>query len=227
MRNYHFTRRAALQAAIGLSGIGWLTPLAERLAVAAEEEPKGTPAKSLIVLWMSGGPSQLETFDTHAGTRIAHDSTKAIKTAAKEIEIADNLPLVAEQMDSISLVRSLVSKEGDHERASYNVKTGFRPDPTLIHPSLGAIICHQLRDNVEIPRHVSILPDQYPARGGYLGDQYDAFKTFDPIESIPDVTPGVSAERAARRLGDLTNVVESSFARGRIKNLAQRTMHQP
>jgi hypothetical protein len=221
----HFTRRSALQAALGLSGIGWLTPLAEQLARAAEQDPKGKPAKSLIVLWMAGGPSQLETFDPHPGTKSAHDSTKAIKTAAKDIEIADNLPLVAEQMESISLVRSLVSKEGDHERASYNVKTGFRPDPTLVHPSLGAIICHQLHDNVEIPRHVSILPDQYPARGGYLGAQYDAFKTFDPVEAIPDVKPRVSATRAAKRMADLTNVVETSFARGRIKNLSERTLH--
>jgi uncharacterized protein (DUF1501 family) len=223
----HFSRRSALQAGLGLSGIAWLTPLAERLAQADEEGPRGKSARSLIVLWMSGGPSQLETFDPHPGAKISHASTKGIKTTAKDVNIADNLPLVAEQMDSISLVRSLISKEGDHERASYNVKTGFRPDPTLIHPSLGAIICHQLSDNVEIPRHVSILPDQYPARGGYLGDQYDAFKTFDPVESIPDVTPRVSAARAARRLNDLTSVVETGFARGRIKDLAQRTMHNP
>lgn len=216
-----------MQAAIGLSGIGWLTPLAERLARAEEGATRGKPAKSLIVLWMAGGPSQLETFDPHPGTKISHDATKAIDTTAKGIRIADNLPLVAEQMESISLVRSLVSKEGDHERASHNVKTGFRPDPTLVHPSLGAIICHQLHDNVEIPRHVSILPDQFPARGGYLGDQYDAFKTNDPADSIPDVSPRVSAKRAARRLDDLANVVETSFARGRIKNLAERTMHNP
>src|SRR6476646_3214520 len=223
----HFQRRSFLQAAMGLSGIAWLTPLAERLARATDEEPAGKPAKSVIVLWMGGGPSRLETFDPHPGAKISHESTKAIETAAKDIQIADNLPLIAEQMDSISLVRSLVSKEGDHERASYNLKTGFRPDPTLVHPSLGAIVCHQLHDDVEIPRHVSILPDQYPARGGYLGDQYDAFKTFDPIESIPDVKPRVSATRAARRLNDLTNVVEANFARGRIKDLAQRTMHNP
>src|SRR5262245_47551763 len=221
----HFSRRSLLGAAAGLSGISWLTPLAERLARSAEQEPRGKPAKSLIVLWMSGGPSQLETFDPHPGTKIAHESTKAIKTAATGVEIADNLPLVAEQMESISLVRSLVSKEGDHERASHNVKTGFRPDPTLVHPAIGAVICHQLSDSVEIPRHVSILPDQFPARGGYLGDQYDAFKTFDPIEPIPDVLPRVSATRAARRLDDLTIAVESSFARGRIKDLGQRTMH--
>jgi uncharacterized protein DUF1501 len=223
----HFSRRSFAQAALGLSGIAWLTPLAERLARAADKEPTGKPAKSVIMLWMGGGPSQLETFDPHAGTKIAHESTKAINTAAGDIQIADTLPQVAEQMDSISLVRSLVSKEGDHERATHNLKTGFRPDPTLVHPSLGAIVCHQLGDNVEIPRHVSILPDQFPARGGYLGAQYDAFKTYDPVERIPDVTARVSDERAARRLNDLTNVVETSFARGRLANLAQRTLHGP
>jgi hypothetical protein len=221
----HYSRRSAIQAALGLSGITWLTPLAERLARADETAPNSKPAKSLIVLWMAGGPSQWETFDPHPGTKSSHNSTKAIKTAAPEIQIADNLPLIAEQMDSISLVRSLISKEGDHERASHNLKTGFRPDPTLVHPSLGAIICHQLHDNVEIPRHVSILADQFPARGGYLGNQYDAFKTNDPIESIPDVSPRVSDVRASRRLDDLTNVVETSFARGRLKDLGQRTMH--
>src|SRR5437773_2517966 len=86
----HFSRRSALQAAMGLSGIGWLTPLAERLACAADEAPRGKPAKSLIVLWMSGGPSQLETFDPHPGSKIAHASTKAIKTPVKEIQIANN-----------------------------------------------------------------------------------------------------------------------------------------
>jgi hypothetical protein len=221
----HFSRRSAIQAALGLSGLGWLTPLSERLARADESKPNGKPAKSLIVLWMAGGPSQWETFDPHPGTKNSHDATKAIKTKAKDIEIADNLPLVAEQMESISLVRSLVSKEGDHERASHNVKTGFRPEPTLVHPSLGAVICHQLRDNVEIPRHVSILPNEFPFRGGYLGDQFDAFKTNDPADAIPDIKPRVPAERAARRLDDLSSVVETSFARGRIKNLSERTQH--
>src|SRR5262245_49556274 len=134
----HFSRRALLSAAVSASGLAWLTPVPERLARAAGDAPRGAPARSLIVLWMAGGPSQLETFDPHAGSPIAHSETKAIPTAGKGIQIASTLPLVAEQMDSIALVRSLVSKEGDHERASYNVKTGFRPDPTLVHPSLGA-----------------------------------------------------------------------------------------
>jgi hypothetical protein len=215
-----------MRAGLGVSGLAWLTPLAERLARGQEAAKGAARARSLIVLWMAGGPSQLETFDPHAGSKIAHAETKSIKTAAKEIEVAASLPMVAEQMDKISLVRSLISKEGDHERATYNVKTGFRPDPTLVHPSLGSIICHQTSDNVEIPRHVSILAGAFPPRGGYLGDQFDAFKTYDPIGAIPDVAAPVSPQRAARRLDDLQNVVEANFARGRIKNLAQRTLQE-
>jgi uncharacterized protein DUF1501 len=220
----HLNRRTLLKAA-GLSGLAWLTPVAERLARAEEEAPRGAPAKSVIVLWMQGGPSQLETFDPHPGTKISGD-TKAIKTAAPGVSIAEALPLVAEQMESIALVRSVWSKEGDHERATYNGKTGYRPDPTLIHPAIGAVLCHQLKDNVEIPRHVSILPNQWSARGGYLGDEYDAFRVYDPQGPIPDVSRLVPEERFKRRLADLQNVVESEFARGRLKNLDKgKTLH--
>lgn len=219
----HLHRRTLLQAA-GLGGIAWLTPLAEQLARAAEESPRGAPAKSVIVLWMAGGPSQLETFDPKPGTDIA-GGTKARSTNASGIQIAEAYEQVAEQMHHISLVRSLVSKEGDHERATYAVKTGFRPDPTLVHPSLGAILCHQLTDKVEIPRHVSILPGQWPARGGYLGAQYDAFQVYDPQGPIPDVAPAVSDIRFQKRVQDLA-VVEQEFARGRLKQLERtKTQH--
>jgi len=220
----HYSRRTILKAA-GFSGLCWLTPLAERLARAAEEAPKGAPAKSVIVLYMEGGPSQLETFDPHPGREISHAVTKAIKTRAEGVLISDWLPQIAEHMDRISLVRAVVSKEGDHERAAYNIKTGFRPDPTLVHPSLGAIVCHQTKDNVEIPRHVSILPGPWAPRGGYLGDQFDAFKTYDPSGSIPDVTPQVHETRAEKRLNDLQNVVEAEFARRRLKGLDAKTLH--
>src|SRR5687768_15912465 len=73
----HISRRTILRAA-GLGGACWLTPLAERLARAADEAPKGAPAKSVIVLYMEGGPSQLETFDPHPGRKISHSVTRAI-----------------------------------------------------------------------------------------------------------------------------------------------------
>lgn len=225
----HLGRRTLLKAA-GLSGALWLTPLAEWLARAEEKAPRGTSAKSVIFLWLSGGPSQLETFDPHPAKSTKQGTvgsqTKAIDTSAKGVQISELYPRLAEQMEHVSLVRSVMSKEGDHERGAYTVKTGYRPDPTLIHPAIGAVLCHQLQDNIEVPRHVSILPDQFAARGGYLGDQFDAFRMGDPVNPVPDITPRVPEEHMQRRLDDLQNVVEKRFAQRRLKDLDQRrTLH--
>jgi hypothetical protein len=206
----HPHRRHFLAA--GASALGWLTPLGTALARAAEKDK--APAKSVIVLWLAGGPSQLETFDPKPGTDIAAGSG-ARKTAAKGVQLASGFEQLADQMEHVALVRSLVSKEGDHERGTYTLKTGNRPDPTVNFPSLGAIACHDLPgDGVEIPRHVSILPGQWPARGGILGAEYDAFKVYDPADGVPDVNPRVSREQFEQRVKDL-DVVEEAFTRGR------------
>lgn len=215
----HFSRRTLLQAG-GLAGLSWLTPLATQLARSAEDSRGRQKPRSVIMLWMRGGPSQLETFDPHPGTDIAAGST-AIETRQKGVLLGSGFERLAEQMDKVSLVRSVTSKEGDHERAVYNMKTGFRPDPTLVHPGLGAVVCHQLGDpegmKVDIPRHISILPSQWPARGGYLGDQFDAFKVGDPAQPVPDVKRRVSDERFDKRLHDLQFMLEPEFSRGRHK----------
>lgn len=219
----HYSRRSALKF-MGLSGLAWLTPLGEIVARAGEASR--TPAKSLILLWLDGGNSQLETFDPHADSQTSF-GTGAIATNVKGIQLAKGMEHVAEQMDSISLVRNVVSKEGDHERAVYNVKSGYRPDPTLTHPSIGAVLTHQLSaGNTDIPRHVSILPSGWPGRGGYLGDQFDAFKTGDPNTPVPDVHKRVSNERFSRRLNSVS-VLDEHFSRGRIRKLEEtRTLHQ-
>ncbi len=221
----HLNRRTLLQAA-GLSGLAWLTPLAAALGRDEEQSPQGKQAKSVILLWLQGGPSQLETFDPHPGKLIGGD-TKAIPTAAKDVQIASGLAHLADVMDDVAIVRNVVSREGDHERATYTVKSGHRPDPTLVHPSIGAVLCHQLHvGKTEIPRHVSILPGQWPGQGGYLGDQFDAFKIPDPQQPVPDVTKRVDEKRFEQRLADL-DVVESAFARGRLQKLEQeKTLHR-
>jgi hypothetical protein len=226
-RGEHTLARRNFLKCAGLAGLSWLTPLGHLLARAAEN--KHEPAQSIILLWLSGGPSQLETFDPHPGTAIAGD-TAAIKTSLKGVQLAEGFNHLAERMEHVALVRSLVSKEGDHERGTYFMKTGYRPDPTVVHPSIGAICCHELPQELasgiktDLPRHVSILPGQWPSRGGFLGDNYDAFKTGDPAQKVPDVSPQVSPERDQRRFDDL-DVVERTFARGR-RARAEATLHQ-
>jgi hypothetical protein len=205
-----------------LAGVSWLTPLGELLA--RQAETTRAPAQSVILLWLGGGPSQLETFDPHPGTRIA-GGTKAIATAAKGIQLADGFEQLAAQMGSVALVRSMVSKEGDHERGSYLMKRGYRPDPTVEHPSIGAICCHELPvGRTEIPRHISILSGQWPSRGGFLGAEFDPFQADDPKGALPDVSAGVPVARDGARVADL-EILERTFARGR-KSRVDASMHR-
>jgi uncharacterized protein (DUF1501 family) len=207
---------------LALAGLGWLTPVGHLLAAQAERSRE--PARSVILLWLGGGPSQLETFDPHPDTAAAA-GTKSIATAVKGVGLAQGFEQLADQLGSVALLRSLVSKEGDHERGTYLMKTGYRPDPTVEHPSIGAICCHELPvGRTEIPRHVSILAGRWPGRGGFLGAEYDAFQVGDPGGKLPDVAAQVPAPRDAARVGDL-EVVERAFARGRRGRVAA-TLHR-
>src|SRR5207244_2302155 len=73
--------------------------------------------KAVILLWMQGAPSQLETFDPKPGHANGGE-TKAIDTAISGLQISENLPEVAKIMDRAALVRSMATKEGNHQRAT-------------------------------------------------------------------------------------------------------------
>ncbi len=214
---------------VGLAGLSWLTPLSQYLAIGAEKSRKRP--KSVIVLWLQGGASQLETFDPHPGSKIAHGST-AIKTSVKGIKFGAGLERTAELANEFSVLRSVTGDEGDHARAIYHTKTGFRPFPGLLHPSIGSIMCHELPIPItggkplDIPTHISILPSSFPARGGYLGAKFDAFQVGDPVRPVSDLSSRVDQKRDQRRLASL-DVLEQSFARGRLPDLeGSRTLHR-
>lgn len=227
MRRRSFLRSASTAAGLGYAS-AWTT-IAEALAnpnAGSGAGPNPKKPKSLIFLWMQGGPSQLETFDPHPNTKIGGE-TQSIATSLPGLEISNLLPQTAEIMHHATVIRSMVSKEGDHERATYTMKTGWRPDPTLIHPSIGAVLCHQSENNIEIPRHISIVSGQWPGRGGYMGPGYDAFQVGDPKFRISNLESRVDAERTERRLVDLSDLMESEFRRGRLRDMDRvRTQHE-
>ncbi|QEG00521.1 hypothetical protein Mal15_45910 [Stieleria maiorica] len=219
----HLSRRTLLGAGAGGS---MLSAIANQLAWAdASGETEASRPKNVILLWLEGGPSQLETFDPHPGTTIGGE-VGAIATSVPDLKIADTLPRVAEKMHLGSLIRSVTSKEGDHQRAIYNIKSGYRPDPTLVHPSIGSILCHEFPEPLDIPRHISILPQNAPARGGYLGPIYDAFKVGDPQNPVPDLKSPIADDRFDRRMKDL-QWLEDRFRRQRLRDMDEnRTLHQ-
>lgn len=151
--------------------------------------------KRCVVLWMSGGPSQLETTDPKPGTSTG-GPTRSIATAVPGIELAENLPEIARRMDSLSVIRNLSTPEGDHERGEYLLHTGYRPVPAFARPALGAIISHE-RPSQDFPLYVSI-----GARGlgpAYLGPEHAPFAIENPATAVQLMT-GLRKQRNSLRL---------------------------
>ena len=214
------TRRQVLEF-LSACGVSLALPAMTARAAARRQDER---PKSLITLWMNGGMSQLETWDPHPGTKSGGE-VKDIATSNKDVRISELLPQMAEQLHSCMLIRSLTSKEGDHERGAAFVKTGYRPEPTLKYPTLGAIAAHELPNSeLEIPQYVTLAPDRIVPEGGYLGNQWDAFRVFQPGMGLSNLKSYVSPERQADRLQGL-NVVSRQFEQRRQFG-AKRTLHQ-
>jgi hypothetical protein len=208
-------------------GVSCLVPLPFLEIEAAAANLRGIQRpKSLVVLWLAGGPSQLETWDPHPNTKIG-GPTRSIRTTIPDVAIAEHFPQVAEQLHHLSVVRSLVSKEGDHDRATYAVRTGYRPDQSLRHPFVGSIVAKELPNaQLELPPVISLgyHHEHDRPRGGYLGANYDAFAVLEP--GLPDESSAhrVQHDREQRRLNNL-RVVANAFQRQR-RTIVDRTMHQ-
>jgi uncharacterized protein (DUF1501 family) len=170
-----------------------------------------TPKKgAVILLWLNGGPSHVDTFDPKPG-KPTGGPFKAIKTRAPAIQLAEHFPLLAERADRVALVRSMSSKEGNHARAQYYVHTGYAPNPTVVHPSLGGwVSARGSEPDAELPEFVSIGGPSFGA--GFLGVQNGPFVLQKAGAPPADVArpPGVDEARFARRRAAL-GAMEDSF----------------
>jgi uncharacterized protein (DUF1501 family) len=165
----------------------------------------GPPPKAgaCILLWLNGGPSHVDTFDPKPG-RPTGGPFKAVKTRAPGMKLSEHLPRLAERANEIALVRSMSSKEGNHGRAQYYVHTGYAPNATVVHPSLGSWASARLGDaQAALPSFVSIAGPSFGA--GFLGVQNGPFVLQKAGAPPADVTlpPGVDRPRFDRRLAAL------------------------
>lgn len=152
--------------------------------------------KRCLVLWMGGGPSQLETFDPKPGTTTG-GPTEAIATVVPGLHIAAHLPEIAQRMDRLSILRNLTSPEGDHARGEYFLHTGYPQTPAFPRPPLGAIVSHQ-SPAADYPLFVSI-----GARGfgpAYLGPEHAPFAVEDPAQAVQLITGLRRQRHILRRL---------------------------
>ena len=136
----HLSRRDWLRlSAAGIAGCsmsGWLGTLAADAAT----DPKRR--RSCILLWMNGGPSQMDTFDLKPG-HANGGPFREIATAVPGIKISEHLPRLARHMDRLALVRSMTSKEGDHGLANYYLHAGYSQRGPIQYPTLGALVAKE------------------------------------------------------------------------------------
>jgi len=131
----------------------------------------------MILLWMAGGPSQFETFDPKPGVETG-GPTEAISTAVPGIRIAQGWEHTAQAMADIALIRSMTNKEGNHQRASYQLHTGYLPSGGLKHPNVGSAVAERIAPHdFDLPAVVSIGRTD---GAGYLGVEYEPFIVTDP-----------------------------------------------
>ncbi|MBL4849283.1 MAG: DUF1501 domain-containing protein [Planctomycetes bacterium] len=193
-------------------------------------------ALSVIVLNMAGGMSQTDTFDPKSGHKNA-GPLKAIKTQAAAIQLSELLPKLAEQADHLSLIRSMATREGAHDRARRLIHTGYAPSGTVRHPDLGSLVAQATHDPTqELPNYVHVAGTAVGA--GFLGVDFQPFAVADPTKPVANLgyPKGVDARRFGRRRR-LLEAIERRFRKNhpggetealtKVYQRADRLMHSP
>jgi len=131
--------------------------------------------KKVILLWLAGGASQLETWDPKPGAKTG-GPFRAIPTNSTGVHISELLPELAQRMQHTAIIRSLNTKIADHGRGADLVETGRMKDPGILYPDLGAVVARELgRLESKVPDYVSLYTSTEGRRkgtSGFLGARY-------------------------------------------------------
>ncbi len=195
------------------AGVGSLSLLGWKGAVALHAEELRKQGLACILLYMRGGPSQLETFDPKPGTEHG-GPTKAIPTSVSGIRIAETWPNLAKVMKDVALVRSMTNREGEHLRATYQMHTGYVPTGAVKYPSFGSVVASELGPKeFDLPHFVAVGNRATTIGSGFLGMEYAPLVVANPnqMPSNVELPGGVTSDRFQKRL-DLMKDLEQDFA---------------
>lgn len=201
------TRRHFAQHLVGASAFAG-TALALGNSLSASAGTLTRNRKSAILLWMGGGPSTMDIWDLKPGANTG-GPFQPIATSG-DVQICEHMPLMAGQMDKLSIVRNMSTSEADHDRGRYYMHTGYVPNPNMEHPGYGSVIANQLapgRDGLELPPFVSVSgASEGP---GFLGMAWAPF-TVDSNGNVRNLQMNMQPDRLSQRMQAL-RLLESGF----------------
>lgn len=167
-------------------------------------------ARSVILVYLDGGPSQTDTFDPKPdSSRDYFGNFKGVaQTNVEGIYIGEKLPLLAGMADKYTLIRSMTHGVNAHETGHYAMITGDSSGGAVVYPSYGSVISYMLKDKYKgiLPSYISVTSaNSRFNEGGFLGNAYKSFDTGGRPEKEEYEVEGVknkfiSKERMDSRL---------------------------
>ena len=192
--------RFSLGAGAGLAAAGMPHSLLAQQTVAENKKDRKERKKSVICLWMGGGPSHIDTFDPKPGTPNGGEF-KAIN-AAPGMQLGELLPKTAAQGKHLTILRSVATGEGSHERGRDILHLGMTAIPGLQIPTIGTVISYENgRKDFPLPHYVCMSPPPIPM-GNAFGDEYLPFAIQQGRTPIPNIQSSVpkSQDRTRAKL---------------------------
>ena len=219
MNRRHFMSHVAGASALALPTMSFVQNLRAQAPKLKKE------SKSLIIFWMGGGPSHMDLWDLKPGDPNGGEF-KPISTSAPGVQISEIMPETAKQFKHLSIIRSLVTNEGSHERGTTLMNTGRPPSPVVQFPAIGAVCSSELASkDLPLPGFIGIGGTAQSVGPGFLGMQYAPFSVQNPGQPPENIkAPSLGDDKTTmarlRRRQRLFYNVEDTFDESAFPHLS-------
>jgi hypothetical protein len=222
MNRRHFLKHVAGFSAMAIPGMEFIR------TIQANAQTLRRNNKSVIIMWMGGGPATIDIWDLKPG-RPTGGEFRPMNTSARGVQISQHMPITARQMHKLAIIRSLTTTEGDHMRGTQLMHTSYTPSPIIPYPSIGSVSAHEIpklsgyRD-ISLPNYIAV--GGAGSGPGFLGMNYAPFTIQNPGTPPENIRPpaGIAAgqietEDRIQRRRRLFVSFEDQFMSGRAPHL--------
>jgi hypothetical protein len=193
-----FDRRNFLKFSLGAGAMG-AVPHSLLAQQTQAKQSSGRTAKAVIMLWMGGGPTQIDTWDPKPGSKNGGDFKALDTTGGPMMKFSDQMKVCATQGKNMTVVRSMNTHEGSHERGTSLMHIGINPVQGLEIPSTGTVVSYEKgKKDFPLPHFIAIDPPLIP-QATTFGDDYMPFRLNNAENPIPNIRRNVDANRDKER----------------------------
>jgi len=184
-----FSRRTFLRFSLGAGAATLSSPLRVGAKQVDPRQPSGRAAKAVILLWMAGGPSQIDSWDPKPGSRNGGEFKAIDTTGGPLMKFTEPLRMCATQGKHLTLIRSMATHETSHALGTSLMHLGLAPVKARVHPALGTVVSYEkFRKEFLLPHFIAIDPPAIPQSPAF-GEDFLPFSLKDsdsPLDKIKD-----------------------------------------